>query len=198
LDKYCGECHQNPEHVAFKKFNATLRPGFLGFKEPYMTLLGSPTWGLEYQDRKGKEMGGGYGWADIIMVESYDRSDPFAYGTFPAMTKLSYKSRLVERMARGKHHGVKVDPANLLRVIHWVDAMGPYNGAEELRRMEDPLFQGKDWLSQRPRIHTAPIVQRPGPFDAFDTLGDAAYAPPVPSRYNALPAGVTRQGVAKN
>jgi hypothetical protein len=63
--------------------------------------------------------------------------------------------------------------------------MGPYNGAEELLRMEDPLFQGKDWLSQRPRVKTAPRIQRPGPFDAFET--DDAYDTPDAGCYNKLP-----------
>jgi hypothetical protein len=94
-------------------------------------------------------------------------------------------------MSNGKHHGVKVDPENLLRVIHWVDAMGPYVGAEELRKMEDPIFQGKEWLSQRPRVQTAPIVQRPGPFDPFAT--DEAYDTPATECYNKLPASVIRK-----
>jgi hypothetical protein len=189
LDQYCAQCHQNPDHAGYKKFNATLRPGFLGFKEPYMTLLGSPTWGTRYKERK--NVCGGFGWADVIMVESFGTLDSAAYVTVPPMTKLSYKSRLIELMSSGKHHGVKVDPEKLMRVIHWVDAMGPYYGAEELRQMEDPVFQGKDWLSQRPRIQTAPIVQRPGPFDPFET--DDAYDTPPVECYNELPAGVKRK-----
>jgi hypothetical protein len=63
--------------------------------------------------------------------------------------------------------------------------MGPYYGFEELRKMEDPIFQGKDWLSQRPRVQTAPIVPRPGPFDAFET--DEAYDTPSAESYNKLP-----------
>jgi hypothetical protein len=188
LDKYCASCHQNPEHRGYKKFDATLRQGFLGFKEPYMTLLGSPTWGTAYQNRE--NVCGGFGWADIIMVEAFGTLDSVAYRTTPPMTKLSYKSRLVDLMSSGKHYGVKVDPEALLRVIHWVDAMGPYYGFEELRRMEDPIFQGKDWLSQRPRVNTAPIVPRPGPFDAFET--DEAYDIPSPDSYNKLPACVKR------
>jgi hypothetical protein len=190
LDKHCGKCHQNPEHVAYKKFNATLRPGFLGFKEPYVTLMGSPTWGVGYKHRPEEKTAGGYGWADTILVESYSTLDPAGYATYPAMTKLSYKSRLVERMMSGKHNGVKVSGDDLLRVILWVDAMGPYFGAEEVRCLEDPLFQGKDWISQRPRVMTAPIVQRPGPFDPFFT--DSAYDAPNPAKYNALPFGVNR------
>ncbi|MDR1491875.1 MAG: hypothetical protein LBT05_04025 [Planctomycetaceae bacterium] len=188
LDKYCGKCHQDPKSDAYKAFNATLRPGFLGFKEPYMTLLGSPTWGSAYIDRKSPAP---FGWADTILVEAYHQRDPAAYATYPPMTRLSYKSRLVNRMASGEHHNVKVDSKELLRVILWVDAMGPYYGAEEVRCMADPIFSGKDWLSQTPRVMTAPIIQRPGPFDPFET--DNAYNAPDPSQYNALPVGVSRR-----
>ena len=93
-------------------------------------------------------------------------------------------------MASGKHHGVIVDPENLLRVILWVDAMGPYYGAEEVRQMADPIFQGRNWISQPPRVMTAPIVQRPGPFDPFQT--DPAYDSPDDACINALPFGVGR------
>jgi hypothetical protein len=36
-------------------------------------------------------------------------------------------------------------------------------GEEEIRRIPDPVFQGVDWLAVRPRIATAPQVNRPGP-----------------------------------
>ncbi|MDR3340939.1 MAG: hypothetical protein LBT25_12785, partial [Candidatus Symbiothrix sp.] len=189
LDQHCAKCHGNPDSKAYKKFNSTLRPGFLGFKEPYMTLLGSPTWGTPYLDRSEKA-GGGFGWADVIMVEAYSTVDSMAYKTPAPMTRMSYKSRLVNLMASGNHFGVKVDEENLLRVILWVDAMGPYYGTEELRKMEDPIFQGKDWLSQRPRVQTAPIVPRPGPFDPFDT--DDAYNTPTEDKYNKLPVCVMK------
>jgi hypothetical protein len=189
LDRYCAKCHQDPKHPGYKRFNATLRSGILGFKEPYMTLLGNPTQTVSRVEKD--DAGGGFGWADVILVEAYGTTDSEAYITYPPMKKLSYKSRLVELMSNGKHHGVKVDEENLLRVIHWVDAMGPYNGAEELQKMEDPTFQGKDWLSQRPRIQTPPIVQRPGPFDPFAT--DEAYDTPAAECYNKLPASVIRK-----
>lgn len=189
LDRYCASCHADPSHKACKAFNSKLRPGFLGFKEPYMTLLGSPTWGSPYKNRE-DSCGGGFGWADIMMIEAFDQRDPVAYSTPEPMTRMSYKSRLVDLMADGKHHGVKVDPENLLRVILWVDAMGPYYGTEELLQMEDPVFQGVEWLSQKPRVKTAPIVPRPGPFDPFFT--DEAYAEPNEDKYNILPLCVQR------
>jgi hypothetical protein len=190
LDKHCGRCHEEPGNKAYQKFNMTLRQGPHGFKEPYWTLLGAPSWGGTYHGNQHAE--NGFGWADTILVEGYDQRDPAGYATFPPMKKLSYKSRLINRMASGEHHGVKVTGDDLLRVILWVDAMGPYIGEEELRQIDDPIFQGVDWISQRPRIKTAPIVQRPGPFDPFFTDKDPAYKCPPPDLFNALPYGVTR------
>jgi hypothetical protein len=190
LDKYCGSCHQDAGNKAYKKFNLTLRPGPHGFKEPYWTLLGAPSWGGAYHGNRNAN--NGFGWADTILVEGYSQVDPAAYATFPPMKKLSYKSRLINRMSSGEHNGVKVTGDDLLRVILWVDAMGPYIGEEELRRIDDPVFQGVDWISQRPRIKTAPIVQRPGPFDPFFTDTDPAYKCPSPELFNALPYGVKR------
>jgi hypothetical protein len=190
LDKYCGKCHEEPSNNAYKKFNMTLRPGPHGFKEPYWTLLGAPTWGGQHHEDTNAT--NGFGWADTILVEGYSTHDPAAYATFPPMKKLSYKSRLIKRMSSGEHNGVKVKDDDLLRVILWIDAMGPYIGEEELRQIEDPIFQGVDWISQRPRIKTAPIVQRPGPFDPFFTDTDPAYKTPNPNLFNALPFGVKK------
>jgi hypothetical protein len=81
------------------------------------------------------------------------------------MTHLSYKSPLIDIASSGKHHDVKVDPISLRRLIGWVDAMCPYLGDEEIRQMDDPEFQGVEWLSIRPRLKTAPRIVRPGPVD---------------------------------
>ncbi|MDR0520833.1 MAG: hypothetical protein LBH00_03145 [Planctomycetaceae bacterium] len=192
IDKHCGKCHQDPKSPAFQKWNATLRPGALGFKEPYLTLIGNPTWATEYRYTDKGNRPAPFGWANIIMVEGYGTNDPRAYATYPAMTRLSYKSRLIDRMTgKDEHNGVKVTGNELHRVILWIDAMAPYYGAEELRCMEDPIFPGAEWLSQRPRIATAPIVQRPGPFDPF--YPDPAYDAPKAEQYNALPAGMERK-----
>jgi hypothetical protein len=53
----------------------------------------------------------------------------------------------------------------LQRLICWVDTMCPFFGAEEIRQLPDPEFQGVDWLSIRPLIATAPRIVRPGPVD---------------------------------
>ena len=112
----------------------------------------------------------------MLHVEGYHQRDPAGYATPPPMTALSYKSRLVEIAASGKHNDVKVDPVSLRRLIVWVDAMCPYRGAEEVRAIADPQFQGVDWLSIRPRIQTAPEVIRPGPLSAMDD--DSMYDAP--------------------
>jgi len=72
---------------------------------------------------------------------------------------------LIDIASSGKHHDVKVDPVSLQKLIAWVDTMAPYLGAEEVREIDDPEFQGVDWLAIRPRIKTAPRIVRPGPVD---------------------------------
>ncbi len=101
----------------------------------------------------------------MLMVEGYSTTDPAAYRAPPPMIALSYRSRLIELCASGKHYDVKVDPIGLQKLIAWVDAMCPYNGDEEVRMIDDPVFQGVDWLAVRPRIKTAPRIIRPGPVD---------------------------------
>ncbi len=44
-------------------------------------------------------------------------------------------------------------------------ASGHYRGDKEVREIDDPVFQGVDWLSVRPKIKTAPRIIRPGPVD---------------------------------
>ena len=77
------------------------------------------------------------------------------------MRYLSVRSHLIELAMSGKHHDVKVDPAGLLRLIAWVDANCPYLGEEEIRAMADPEFSGIEKLPIRPRMKTAPVIERP-------------------------------------
>jgi len=60
---------------------------------------------------------------------------------------------------------VKVDELSRRKLIAWVDTMCPYRGDEEVREIDDPEFQGIDWLAIRPQIKSAPVVVRPGPID---------------------------------
>jgi hypothetical protein len=162
LDKYCGKCHQG-DGEGRKTLDLTDRPGHLGFSEVYWHLIGRPTWGQPYHLPANPPPG--FGIADMLVVEGYGQLDPAAYKTPQPMKRLSYASRLIDIASSGKHHDVKVDPVSLQRLIGWVDAMCPYRGDEEVREIDDPVFQGVDWLSIRPRIKTAPRIVRPGPVD---------------------------------
>jgi hypothetical protein len=162
LDKHCACCHEG-NGEARKTLDFTPRPGFLGWDETYFTLIGKPTWGSAYQLPENAPPG--FGIADTLMVEAYSTTDPAAYRTPAPMTRLSYHSRLVDLVSNGKHHDVKLDATELQRLIVWIDTMCPYRGDEEVREEADPVFQGVDWLSIRPKIKTAPRIARPGPVD---------------------------------
>ncbi len=88
-------------------------------------------------------------------------NDPRAYATLRPLRYLSARSRLVEIAAGGGHHGVRVEGEDLLRLIAWVDACCPYLGEEEVRAIDDPSFAGIEDLPIRPRVRTAPVVERP-------------------------------------
>jgi len=158
LDRYCVKCHQGkPKAKDSAEPNLVLRPGHRLFKEPYLTLVGSAGWGNPV--RGGRP---GYGIAGTIPVETaYGKNDPKALTTLRPMQYLSYNSRLIELAASGKHYDVKVDPVALHRLIAWVDACCPYRGEEEIRALGDPNFPGIERLPIRPRVATAPVIERP-------------------------------------
>ncbi|MCY2989685.1 MAG: hypothetical protein NTY19_17675 [Planctomycetota bacterium] len=156
LDRYCVQCHQGKEPGPAEP-NLALRPGHSVFKEPYLTLVGPAGWS--------NPVGGGrpgYGIAGAIPVESqYGQNDPAALTTLRPMQYLAYKSRLIELASSGKHYDVRVDPLSLHRLIAWVDACCPFMGDEELRALGDPDFPGIAGLPIRPRVATAPVIERP-------------------------------------
>jgi hypothetical protein len=158
LDRYCGKCHQG-EGEARKKLDLTLR----GY-EPYKTLIGHPGWGRT--NAVPEKLPPGYDLAGTLQIEAFSTVDPAAYRTPEPMTRLSYTSKLIALAASGKHHEVKVDPYSLLRLTLWVDTMCPYLSDEDVRAEEDPQFQGCEWLAIKPRLKTAPVLIRPGPFSA--------------------------------
>jgi hypothetical protein len=160
LNKYCGKCHQG-DGEGRKTLDLTERPSSPVFTEPYLTLIGRPSWGAPYSPPE--KPAPGFGLAGVLMVEAYGTVDPKAYITPLPMSSLSYRSKLIELVSSGKHHDVKVDEISRLRLIAWVDAMCPYMGDDEIREIPDPVFQGVDWLAVRPKITTAPRITRPGP-----------------------------------
>jgi hypothetical protein len=92
---------------------------------------------------------------------SYSQNDPKALTTLRPMQCLSSNSRLIELAASGRHYEVKADPADLHRLIAWVDACCPYMGEEDVRAIADPDFPGIERLPIRPRVATAPVIDRP-------------------------------------
>jgi hypothetical protein len=153
LDKYCGECHQG-DGEAREKLDLTLRPGFKVFKEPYVTLVGHAQ--FSRVDAPKHE-----GIAGAIMAENYDQRDPASYVTLRPMQHLSYTSKLIDIAMSGEHYGVKVDALGLRKLIAWVDTNCPYRGEEDIRAIPDPTFAGIEHLPIRPRVKTAPIIERP-------------------------------------
>jgi hypothetical protein len=170
LDRYCGRCHQG-EGEARAKLDLTLRPAtgpFALFKEPYLTLLGGAAWPVPVAATNQP----GYGSAGAIPVYGLQPEDVYpndAASDGPStihrelrpMRYLSASSRLIEHASSGAHHGVRVDADALLRLIAWVDANCPFLGEEEVRAMPDPEFAGIEALPIRPRLQTAPVVERP-------------------------------------
>jgi hypothetical protein len=174
LDRYCGKCHEG-DGKARKKFDLTPSPW-----QPYLTIIGWPGWmekdnmspwarpkDIQWSNIDRKNPPPGYDLAGTWKIENFSTVDPAAYVTFPPMQKMSYTSPLVKILSGEKdHHGVKADPYSLLRVILWVDAMCPYLTDADIRESPDPVFQGSDWIPVKPRMKTAALPVRPGPFSA--------------------------------
>ena len=170
LDRNCGKCHQGVGE-ARKKLDLTLRPAggdFPLFKEPYLTLIGAAAWPVAVPGADQP----GYGIAGAIPVYGLRPDDVYPndaatdgpstiHRSLRPLRYLSARSPLIELAMSGKHHDVKVDPAGLLRLIAWVDANCPYLGEEEIRAMADPEFSGIERLPIRPRLKTAPLIERP-------------------------------------
>jgi hypothetical protein len=168
LDKHCGKCHQG-DGEGRKTLDLTLRgglkergiqdPKLLPFKEPYLTLVGDTAWiGGRSAVQRGQ---GGYGLAGALPVEAGgNRANQ--YGPIPPLSALSYRSPLIELASGGKHHNVKVEGEDLLRLIAWVDCNCVYRGEEEVRQIPDPDLASGLWVSWTvpPKTRTAPLIDR--------------------------------------
>ena len=168
LDKYCAKCHQGKKNAkALKAVNMTFRDGlsvkFRGraghrkadaspFAEPYLTFVsGGTRWG---QGKDKITLAGGF------VVEGYGTIDPASLKTLAPMSIFSYKSKLLANATSGKHNKVKIDAASRRRLTAWIDANCPYLGEEEIRAMGDPSFAHIETLKLRPRVRTAPEINR--------------------------------------
>ena len=167
LDKHCGSCHQGDKNPkARKKLDMTFREsshrfrGRVGhrkgdqspFTEPYLTLVSGRTgWG---GPKEKISLSGAF------IVEGYGTRDPKSLYTLEPMSIFSYKSKLLEYATSGKHNKVKIDAASQRRLTAWIDANCPYLGKEEIRAMDDPQFAHIETLKLRPRVKTAPEINR--------------------------------------
>jgi hypothetical protein len=170
LDRHCGKCHQG-EGEARQELDLTLRPAqgaFSLFKEPYLTLIGPAAWPVPFRSTSQA----GYGIAGAIPVYGLRPDDVYPHHpatdghstihrTLRPMRYLSAQSRLIDSASNGKHHDVKVEATDLRRLIAWIDANCPFLGEEEVRSMPDPDFAGIEQLPIRPRLKTAPNIERP-------------------------------------
>lgn len=183
LDRHCGSCHQGGG-AGTEKLDLALRPSPDGgvFPEPYLTL----TLGQKRQlgDFPANCEGG---IAGTILAEARPWT-PETYKTFPPLKAMSYASRLVDLAASGGHYQVKVDELSLTKLILWVDTLCAYRGERELRAMpdpnpDDPIFKHSDYPPSdptvkdvyaespyRPRMRTAPLVNRAYRQDEFPTV----------------------------
>ena len=155
LERYCGPCHMG-EGKGRAKFDATLRPGKGVFKEPYVTIVGGSVYHSERTIDPPASL------AACLPSESWPRAGvPESVQTFPPMKYLSRASALVNRhAASGRHHGVRMNPRDLRMLTAWVDCMCPYRGDEDIRTLPDPDFAGIENLPIRPRVRTAPHIDR--------------------------------------
>lgn len=179
LDTYCGACHQGEKNPRAKaRLDLTLRGGvpehgvpaeLSPFKEPYLTLVGS-AW------RGPKVTGAGAGLAGAMRVEGTGgRQDHEALQPLPPKTMLSSTSPLVRMLMSGKHPKaqdgseieaqIKASPEDLRRLVAWVDANCVYRGDEEIRQIPDPPDAQVARFPVRPRIMTAPVIDRLQPIN---------------------------------
>ena len=156
LDRYCVRCHQGQE------------PGVVA-AEPAAASRTQRVQRTVPDVGRASRLGKSSPWGTTGI--RYRRSDPgrerlrperpAALTTLRPMQYLSCRSRLIELAVSGKHYDVQVDPLSQHRLIAWVDACCPFMGEEELRALGDPDFPGIEGLPIRPRVATAPVVDRP-------------------------------------
>ena len=175
LQRRCYACH-----TGTGKGRATFDLTEDGWR-PYMLIVGWPSWAKTdkfpgkwasvvkdgWPEIDPKAPPPGYDLAGTIKVENFPTTAAAAYATLEPMTRLSYNSRLV-KMLSGEmpHHGVKGTDEEVFKAVLWVDAVCPFLTDADIRAEKDPVFPGSDWLSQKPRLETAPLPVRPGPFSA--------------------------------
>jgi hypothetical protein len=174
LDKNCGGCHQGDKNAKAKQaLDMTWRHSNMRwrsrsgsrpkdaspFPEPYLTLIGGAQgWGrANAKDADGIPTPPLSG---CFVVEGYGATDPAGLATLKPKVCFTWKSKLYDNATSGTHHKVKIDEASRRRLVAWIDANGPYLGREEINNMYDPKYEHPDNVPVRPRVRTAPVIDR--------------------------------------
>ena len=118
----------------------------------------------------------------IIPYHVYSNTEdkyPTEETVVPAMTALSYRSKLIEIATSGEHYGVKVTPQEEAKLVAWVDALCPFLGLEEIIAQQD--MPAKEFVKQSDYnvdlsfpglMRTAPYVHKEFMQDDFRTQED--------------------------
>jgi len=156
LERHCGTCHLKGGK-GHGKFDVALRSGQGIFKEPYVTLVGGARYHAKTKTTDPKPC-----LAGCVPAEDWPRGGvPESVQTFRPMTYMSYTSKLINHhAASGEHNGVKVSGSDLRLLSAWVDLACPYRGDVEIRSIPDPDFPALNDLPIRPRVKTAPFIDR--------------------------------------
>ncbi len=187
LDRHCVKCHGGAEPKGGLDLAHRTEPGTL-LSWPYVRLV----FGRDPKniaDLPRTSVAG-----PIFPYHAYPNPEvrfPTEDTVVPPMTAMSHRSRLIEIATGGKHHDVRVSPAEEARLVAWVDALCPYLGLEEIVAQPDidpadyygqPVYEG---LSYPSLMRTAPIVHKAFCQDGFDTQSDRvpkdATGRPLPS-----------------
>lgn len=189
LQRRCHACHTG-EGKGRKTFDLTEN----GWR-PYMQIVGWPGWASTdrfpgawasvvkegWPKIDPAKPTPGFDLAGTLKVENFGTTDPRAYRTVEPDTRLSRHSRLVKMLAGElPHQGVKATEEEVFKTVLWVDAICPFLTDADIREEDDPVFQGMEWLSQKPRLKSAPTPVRPGPFSAHadvETVAREYWAP---------------------
>lgn len=185
LDKHCVSCHSGANPGGKLDFSFKTLPGSLA-SVSYANLV----FGKDGDGKRGLDASP----AGPIFPEATYPNKRFKISTsdtvVPPLTAMSYKSRLMQIVSSGKHHGVQVSNLEEEQIAAWIDALCPYLGLEEILAQPDiePAEYYRKFssrLTYSPKMRLAPAVHRAFRQDAFKTQADRL---PKDKEGNCMPA----------
>jgi hypothetical protein len=193
LDHHCVECHGGKEPKAGLDLTHRTEPG-TQLSWPYVKLV------FGHNPKTSADLPRASIAGPIFPYHVYPNPAlkfPTEDTVVPALTAMSYRSRLIEIATSGEHHDVRVSPAEEARLVAWVDALCPYLGLEEI--LVEPDIAPKDYFAQAefrglsfpPKMRTAPFIHRAFAQDDFRTQFDRL---PKDAAGNVLPSVEIKNG----